>query len=268
MSEKNNSQLGLILAIIFASSVISGSLVFFGMRFQAQSSSSGQVTVDMIEEALQNFQTKYQQKQAQAQQQQQADQQKKAAEMAKNVKPVSEEDHVRGKADAEISLIEYSDLECPFCQRFHPTAQELLANNEGKVNWVFRHFPLSIHDPKATEEAIASECVAEMKGNDAFWKFIDGVYENSQLNGKGLSNEEYGKLLTSIGISQTALDNCVASGQYDQKIKKSIEEGVGIGIEGTPGSVLINHKTGKVFFIPGAQDTQVFQQAIDELLKS
>lgn len=88
---------------------------------------------------------------------------------------VTDGDHVRGNKDAKVTLIEYSDYECPFCIRFHPTTLQLMEQYEGDLNWVYRHFPLEAIHPSARALAEASECVAQVAGNDAFWAFTDAV---------------------------------------------------------------------------------------------
>lgn len=94
---------------------------------------------------------------------------------ASNVTPVDlAKDHIRGSKTAQLALIEYSDYECPFCQRVHPTIQQLLDDNEGKVMWVYRHFPLSFHQ-NAVPLATGAECAAEIGGADAFWKYTDAA---------------------------------------------------------------------------------------------
>lgn len=98
-----------------------------------------------------------------------------AAPAASNVTPVDlENDHIRGDKDAEIAIIEYSDYECPFCRRVHPTMQQLVDQYDGKVMWVYRHYPLSFH-PEAMPLAIGAECAGELGGNDAYWEFTDKV---------------------------------------------------------------------------------------------
>ncbi len=78
-------------------------------------------------------------------------------------------DHIRGNPDAPVTLVEYSDFECPFCKRFHPTVKRIVDEYGGRVRWVYRHFPLDeIHPVKARREAAAAECAAELGGNDAF----------------------------------------------------------------------------------------------------
>lgn len=92
---------------------------------------------------------------------------------AGTVVPVNfDTDHYKGSKNAKIAIIEYSDYECPFCHRVHPTIQSLVDKYDGDVVWIYRHFPLGFH-PEALPLAIGAECVAKLKGNDAFWKFTD-----------------------------------------------------------------------------------------------
>lgn len=100
---------------------------------------------------------------------------------ATNVPPVDlAKDHVRGTAP-RLALIEYSDYQCPFCHRVHPTLQQMMQQYDGKVVWVFRHFPLGFH-PNAIPLATAAECANEVGGADAFWSFSDKVMENDNVN--------------------------------------------------------------------------------------
>ncbi len=96
------------------------------------------------------------------------------ATLVSNVTPLSDTDHVRGTGDERFVLIEYSDYQCPFCHRVHPTYEQLFKDYSGKLAWAYRHYPLDFH-PDAMPLAQASECVAEIGGNDAFWSFTDAV---------------------------------------------------------------------------------------------
>ncbi len=258
--------LGLILAIVFASSVISGSLVFLGMQLKGNSSSA-QATVENIELAFDNYVKKQEQKQAELQRQANAEEDKKNTENAKNLKPVSKSEHIRGSVNAPISVVTYSDFECPYCKLFHPTTEELVTAYPEKVNVVYRHWPLDFHDPLATHEAVASECVAELGGNDAFWQFADGLYATTTSNGDGINDEQMLALATAVGVDKTAFSTCLKSGKYDQKIQQDIAEGAKAGVTGTPGNFVMNNKTGEVVFVKGAQDLRYFQTVIDPMLK-
>ncbi|MCA9363168.1 thioredoxin domain-containing protein [Candidatus Kaiserbacteria bacterium] len=95
-----------------------------------------------------------------------------------NMDPVTESDNIKGNPDAGIVIVEYSDFDCPFCTRFHATMNQVVKEYDGEVAWVYRHFPLEQLHPNAKSVAIASECVAKLEGNDAFWKFADSYLSN------------------------------------------------------------------------------------------
>lgn len=87
---------------------------------------------------------------------------------------ISEEgDHLMGNPDAQVKIIEYSDFECPYCKIFHATLNKIVAESNGSVSWVYRHWPLH---QNSFEKLVAAECVAQIKGNDAFWKYSDLLF--------------------------------------------------------------------------------------------
>lgn len=91
-----------------------------------------------------------------------------------NVQPVGANDLVRGNPDAPVTIVEFSDIDCPFCQRVHPTLEQLLADRPDDVNWVYRHFPIPQLHPNATAKAIAAECVYEITNDaDKYWEYLD-----------------------------------------------------------------------------------------------
>ncbi|KKT87007.1 MAG: Sodium/proton antiporter [Parcubacteria group bacterium GW2011_GWA2_46_10] len=93
--------------------------------------------------------------------------------------PVLEEgDHLRGSIDAPVVLIEYSDLECPYCKRFHPEVKQMIEKYGDKIVWAYRHFPLEAIHSSARPLAEGSECAAQLGGNDKFWEYVDYVFEN------------------------------------------------------------------------------------------
>jgi len=210
---------------------------------------------------------KYIKKQQDAQAAARAQQERVTAEKAKNVRRVSaSRDHIYGNPNAPVSLIEYSDFECPFCKRFHATAKEIIDIYGGKVNWVYRHFPLPIHNPGAQIEAEASECVNELGGNEAFWKFTDAIYARTQSNGNGFPVTQLVPLGKEIGLDEKQIQECLSSGKGTARVQEDIDEANQIGITGTPANILLKNDTGEVALKSGALPVDAFKADIDRML--
>jgi len=179
---------------------------------------------------------------------------------AGDVIPVdTETDHIRGNPSAKISVIEYSDFECPYCARVHPTIKQILEDYGDDVNWVFRHFPLSFH-ANAQPGAEASECITELGGNNAFWQFADLAYE------QGVGSEKFREYVREIGLSEKAYQDCMESGKYTQLVKGQMAGGAAAGVSGTPGNIIINNETEETRLVSGAQPIENFKSAIDALM--
>lgn len=177
---------------------------------------------------------------------------------------VTDKDHVRGNRKAKYLLVEYSDLECPFCKRFHPVAKQFMEDMNGQFAWVYRHFPLDSIHSQARDESIASECVAKIGGEDAFWKFIDLLYEVTPAN-NGLDMSKLSTYAEESGVSVSEFGSC-----YDNKETKSIvdeqaKSGEALNVTGTPGNFLINTKTKKVVFVPGAYPVDQLKIAFQKI---
>lgn len=171
-----------------------------------------------------------------------------------------ETEYVRGSRDAEVFFIEYSDFQCPFCVRFHPTVKQVLDEYQGRVSWVYRHMPLEQIHPQAKPAAHAAECVGELGGADAFWKFGDLVFNDQTLL------QDLGKAATQAGVNKAAFDSCQASGKYNTKVKSDSDNALDIGLTGTPGTIVTN-KNGGMWVIPGALPYEQIKAVIDEALK-
>lgn len=263
MKKSTNIDLGVLIAIVFASAVISGSLVFFGMQTSGAAASVSDSYIDArIDEGIERY---VERKTAEAEEEQArmaVEQAERTSEMAQNVPPVSvSEDHIFGNKDAKISLIEYSDFQCPFCQRFHATAKQIVEAYDGQVNWVYRHYPLSSHDPVATRQAIGSECVAELAGNDAFWELGDIYFSAGPTD-----NESIIAAAVELGADEAAMRECLENERYADEVARDMAEATASGVTGTPGNILINNETGEAVLVEGAQPFPVFQQIIDEML--
>lgn len=185
-----------------------------------------------------------------------------------DMKAVTAGDHIRGDINAPVKIVEYSDTECPFCKRFHETTMQQV-NDEyvrsGKVAWVYRHFPLDQLHPKARKEAEATECAAELGGNDKFWEYLDRLMEISPTN-NGLDAAELPKIAEYVGLDVVAFNTCLASGMYAAKIEAHVQDAAATGGQGTPWSIVVG-PNGKKFPLSGAQPYASVAQLIDLALK-
>jgi protein-disulfide isomerase len=168
--------------------------------------------------------------------------------------------HIYGSLHAEFTLVEFSDLECPYCKSFHRTLKSVIDESDDKINWEWRHFPLHFHNPVATVEAIAAECVAEKKGNTAFWVFIDDIFNHSKMNGKGVSN--LNELVTSLGIEPSWISDCVSDKKHEEKVQLDINQGRNAGVSGTPSVLVIDNITGKSELIKGKRKVDEYYKVI------
>lgn len=177
---------------------------------------------------------------------------------------ISKEDHIRGKIDAKVRVIEYSDMECPFCKEFHDTMNQIFPEYEDKISWVYRHFPIQNIHPKAVTEAVASECVAEIGGNEKFWQFVDNFFEVTPSNNQ-TDLSILPKLARDLGINEDQFNTCLQSGKYDDLIKNQFDQAIQTGGQGTPWTLVVT-KSGRVLSINGAQPYAVVKQIIDTAL--
>jgi len=179
------------------------------------------------------------------------------------VPPVTAKDHIRGNPNAKVVLIEYSDMECPFCQRFHSTLQQALKEYGNNVAWVYRHYPLSFH-ANAQKEAEASECAAELGGNQAFWTYIDKIFERSSVGGTGFALDKLAPLAKEIGLNESAFKTCLDSGKHAKTVQDQLNGGSAAGVQGTPGTFIVGKNGSQL--IPGALPYESIKQAIDAAL--
>lgn len=180
-------------------------------------------------------------------------------------RPVDKTDHIRGNPNAPIMLVEYSDYDCPFCKQFHDTLTQVMKDYgvDGKVAWVYRQLPLQQLHPNAPKIAIAAECVAELAGNDGFWKFSDRIFtEKTDRDFTNMSRiTEYA---TGAGAEKSAFELCYNSNKTKDKVDASIAEAAKAGARGTPHTFVLVGDQRTV--INGAQPYPVVKQVIDNIL--
>ncbi|MDX1607816.1 MAG: DsbA family protein [Candidatus Spechtbacterales bacterium] len=179
-----------------------------------------------------------------------------------SVESITAEDHIRGDLDAPVKVVEFSDFECPFCQRIHPNLKRVVDEYDGQVAWVYRHFPLDSIHPQATPAAQASECVAELGGNDAFWEFADALFNNQGSLGESF----YVSTASQVGVSSSAFQSCFDSQKYASKVQDHAQQAQAAGGKGTPYSIVIA-PNGKTFAINGAQPYASIKSTIDLALQ-
>jgi len=184
-----------------------------------------------------------------------------------------DDDPVLGDKNAPVTIIEFSDYECPFCKRhFDETLPQLIKNyvDTGKVKIVYRDFPLSFHDPMATKEAVAANCAKEQGGDTAYFKYHDEIFTRTISNGNGLSETDLTTIATDLGLNLNSFNTCLADPTQTNEVKKDIADGTATGASGTPtfviGKTTLNGKIDG-YLVVGAQPFAAFQAVIDPMLR-
>lgn len=185
-----------------------------------------------------------------------------------SLRPVSRDrDHIRGNPAAPVTLVEYSDFECPFCKGFHSTMKRLVDESDGQLRWVYRHYPLDeLHPLKARKEAVASECAAELGGHDAFWKFADRFFELTPSNNRTDTDTVLPQIAKEIGLDMARFASCLTSGRHDRRVAESVQEALATGGRGTPWNLIVS-KSGKIYPLSGAQPPAAVKQLVELALE-
>ena len=177
--------------------------------------------------------------------------------------------YILGNPDAEISFVEYSDLECPFCKKLHEsgTIEQILKEFDGKVNFIFKQFPLGFH-PQAQMEAEAALCVWDIAWSDKYYEFITNVFKNSKANWRSYDVSSIVDLAWKIWVDKTKLNACIKAWTNKDLAKTQTQEWANLfGITGTPWNVFVNNKTGEWDKLPGAYPFESFKAKISALMK-
>ena len=253
MNNQNNNTLA--IAITFAAVLIAGALVFFGLQMRNNpeaESSNGQDLSQQIETGIQAYIQRQEEEARQAQIE---------ANKPKLVEgDFTDDDAVLGDPDAPVTMVEFSDYECPFCKRHATqTLPELTQKyiDTGKLRLVFRDFPLGFHDPLATSQAMAAECVREQTDDETYFAYHDLIFETTTSNGRGMEIAQLYELAEQVGTDKATFTECLESEKYKDEVLKDLADGQSAGVSGTPG-FLINGQ-----LVSGAQPFSVFEQIIE-----
>ncbi|MBT3835687.1 thioredoxin domain-containing protein [Candidatus Woesearchaeota archaeon] len=181
-----------------------------------------------------------------------------------DMKSLLDDDAVKGDKNAPVTIVEWSDFGCFFCEKFYV---ETLGQIEeeyvktGKVKIVYRDFPWEEAHPGATKAAEAAECAADQ---GKFWEMHDMIFEDKIEGGVG-GVTAYKQYASKLGLNTKNFNTCLDSGKYADEIEKDKKDGIIAGIKGTPGFI-IGPSDGKGVLVSGAQPFAVFKLGIDKLL--
>lgn len=166
--------------------------------------------------------------------------------------------------DAPVSIIEFSDVECPFCQRHHSagTLDSVISKfGEDQVSVYYMHFPLSFHT-SAQKAGEALECAGELQGNEGFWNYKKAIFDK----GGKPTLDVVEATATEQGFDTDAFMECVNSGQFAQKVSNQMAFGRSLGVTGTPGNVVVNNETGEYITVSGAVPATSFDAPVNQFL--
>jgi len=157
-----------------------------------------------------------------------------------------------GPEDATVTIVEWSDFQCPYCRRSGPVLKELVAKYPEQVRVVYRHLPLPMH-ARARHSAEASACAGEQ---GRFWDYHDVVFENPGA----LSDEDLSRYATELDLDVARFEECYETGRYAAQVRADAEAAGAVGITGTPGFVV----NGRV--VRGYKSVEEFEKIIQEEL--
>jgi len=172
--------------------------------------------------------------------------------------PVTNDDHIKGAKNAKITLVEYSDFQCPYCGAFEPTVEQIMKKYPDDVRVVYRHFPLRSIHPNAAPAANASECAAEQ---GKFWEFHAKLFENQET----LSTTLYSSIAKELGLNVSKFDDCVSSNKYASVVQADEASAQAAGGRGTPYTILVG-PNGEQVPISGAQPFSAVDAAVQQYL--
>jgi len=186
-------------------------------------------------------------------------------EAEKKVPPVDAADHVWGSRNAKVFLVEYGDLECTYCRRFHAVLKDIRSEYKDSVAIVYRHLPLTSIHPTAEMKARASICVASKAGDDAFFTYISTVYEKSAPKGSSFTQDEMIQFAKDQGIDTGDMAACMESDATKVRLQRDVESANTAGINSTPTSYLMTRDGAQKTFV-GDMPFSAVKLAIDGLL--
>ena len=190
------------------------------------------------------------------------------------VKISIDDDPVLGDKNAPLTLIEFSDYECPFCKRhFDQVYSEIKKDyiDTGKLKLVYRDYiAVPSHNPLATSQAMAAQCAKDQGGDSAYFKYHDEIFKRTTSNGNGMAVSELPVIAKYLGLNVATFQSCLDSNKYRDEVNKDITDGQKAGVRGTPSFFVGKSNSSGIIdgtIIVGAQPFSAFKVIIDEMLK-
>lgn len=166
---------------------------------------------------------------------------------------IRDDDHIRGNKKAKLTIVEFSDFQCPYCQDYAPSLQQALNEYKNEVRLVYRHFPIDSRHPFARAAAEASECANEQ---GKFWEYHDELFKRQGE----FSNDLWGRIAADLKLKTGKFDQCVKDRKYKQRVDDDYQTGIAAGARGTPHTVIGTTP------ISGVLPYESIKQIIDQML--
>lgn len=200
------------ISIIISAIIISGAVVFININKKVDSATSGAVVDTVTDKNLPSV-----------------------LDAPLNDKPIdikiAKDDNIKGNFNAPITIVDFSDYQCPYCSRFHDGMNKISEEYPDEVRWVYKHFPLDSIHPYARKAAEASECAAEQ---EKFWEYSDALFTKQSE----IDDTLFGNIAKNLDLNVEKFDQCLKSEKYASKVEKDYQDGLKAGVTGTPGSFL------------------------------
>lgn len=183
-----------------------------------------------------------------------------------------DDDAVLGEANAKVTMIDFTDYECPFCKKYvDETFAQIKKDyiDSGKIKYVVRDLPLSFHQ-NAHKEAQAAECAREQGGDETYFKYHDEIFKRTTSNGTGLALDQLSVIANYLGLDDDALQSCLDSEKYKAEVDKDLADASTVGASGTPTFFIgKSNNSGTITGtkLVGAQPFSAFKAIIDQQLK-
>jgi len=180
--------------------------------------------------------------------------------------PITEYDLIMGNPEADVLVVEYSDMECPFCKDLHETMNKVVSEMSDEFAWVYRHFPLDSLHSKARKEAEAVTCVSKLSTPENGFAYLNEIMRITPSN----NNLDLDTLYTEAekyDITKNQLDECLSSKEIKDIVENNAQEAISLGARGTPFTVIYRKSDGKMEKNSGFMNYETLKSKIIKFLQ-